>query len=604
MSAKKIRGKLSIPARPPQIAEIKRLYDAERLFDVANLLPAVLEQFPHSVLAWNICGAVNFKFGKLPEAELAFRRITELRPKFVGGYYNLGLALEEQGLLDSAIECYRKALEIEPKHAEAYNNLGNAFRAKGDLAAAKENYAQALRIKPDYAIARVQLSYVCRHVCDWGASNDFAKAYGDLGIKGDSVLPFMMLPLEDDAHKQMLRSSQFAKDRYTRPTLPFSGTHKSGPDKLRIGYFSADFHDHATLYLMSGLLRQQGKSRHDIHAYSYGRKQTGDWRERLLKDVDQFTDVCDTEDKQVVELARQHGLDIAIDLKGYTQNTRSQLFAYRLAPVQINYLGYPGTMGADFIDYIVADKTVIPPEQRRHYTESVIYLPDCYQPNDDRRTIAATQTTRAEFGLPEDGFVFCCFNNNYKISPAEFDIWMRLLHQVEGSVLWLLRSNEWAEANLRREAEARGIAARRIVVANKLAHGAHLARHRHADLFIDTFNDNAHTTASDALWVGLPVVTKQGGQFAARVAASLLKAIGLPELITTNEQDYEALILALARDPNRLDEIKARLTRNRTTHPLFDTKRYTRHFEQALEAAAEHQFSGQEPADIEIDADN
>ncbi len=373
-----------------------------------------------------------------------------------------------------------------------------------------------------------------------------------------------------------------------------------GPGRIRVGYFSADFHDHATLYLMSGLARCHDRARFEISAYSYGATRSGEMRERLAADVDRFVDVREMPDRKVAALAREHGLDIAIDLKGYTQHARSGMFALRPAPVQINYLGYPGTMGADFMDYILADPVVIPAAERPFYSEKVIYLPHSYQPNDDARRIAETRTTRADFGLPERGFVFCCFNNNYKIRRREFDIWMRLLARVEGSVLWLLRSNEWAERNLRREAEARGIAGDRLVFAAPLPHDEHLARQRHADLFVDTFHYNAHTTASDALWGGLPVVTLAGRQFAARVAASLLTAVGLPELIAGTEDAYEALILDLATDAGRLAALREKLARNRLEQPLFDTERYTRDFEKALEIAWERYRAGLDPDDIRV----
>jgi predicted O-linked N-acetylglucosamine transferase (SPINDLY family) len=305
-------------------------------------------------------------------------------------------------------------------------------------------------------------------------------------------------------------------------------------------------------------------------------------------------------DQQAADLARRDELDIAVDLKGYTGDSRLGIFAWRPAPIQISYLGYPGTLAAPFIDYVIADKVVIPEEMRQHYAESVFYLPDSYQVNDNTRTIADRQLTRAEVGLPEAGFVFCCFNSSYKITPQEFDIWMRLLDRVEGSVLWLFEANQWAPDNLRREAEKRAIDPDRLVFAERLPQAEHLARHRLADLFLDTFNVNAHTTASDALWAGLPVVTRLGRGFAARVAGSLLQAVGLPELVTTTSEDYEALALDLATDPARLSTIKARLATNRLTMPLFDSEALTRHIEAAYETVYGNYLTGDEPRDIVI----
>ncbi|QVL45098.1 MAG: hypothetical protein KFB94_07375 [Methylophilaceae bacterium] len=302
---------------------------------------------------------------------------------------------------------------------------------------------------------------------------------------------------------------------------------------------------------------------------------------------------------EVVEHARADQLDIAIDLMGYTSKNRSEIFQYRLAPIQINYLGYPSSMGADFMDYIIADPILIPTEQRKNYHEKVIYLPHSYIPSDNERAIGSTSTKRLDFGLPETHFVFCCFNNSYKISPHEFDIWMRLLQKVPNSVLWLSKSNESAETNLRKEAELRSISPSRLIFAEKIPDiKEHLARLKHADLFIDTFNYNAHTTASDALWAGLPIVTKQGKQFAARVASSLLHAVGLPELVTTTEEEYEALILELATNPEKLQTIKTKLEQNRLKEPLFDTHRYTRNFEKGLWQAHQLYLQGKPAQDI------
>ncbi len=412
--------------------------------------------------------------------------------------------------------------------------------------------------------------------------------------------------------RHRIRSERWAAERFRhiapqplpRPTAADAAAdaaHRdAAPRRLRIGYFSADFFSHATMFLMAGLFRAHDRGRFAIHAYSYGPPRDDAVRRDLAGRVDSFTDIGAMGDSDVHALARRHGLDIAVDLKGFTQHNRSGLFAARLAPVQISYLGYPGTMGADCFDYILADSVVIPPEQRAHYSESVIRLPHSYQANDDRREIAANCPSRAELGLPEGAFVFCCFNNTYKIAPDAFAIWMRLLRQVDGSVLWLFRANRWAEANLRREAAAHGVDPARLVFAERLPQSEHLARHARADLFLDTFNYNAHTTASDALWAGLPLVTRAGRGFAARVGASLLHAVGLPELVTADDAGYEALALALARDPARLAAIRARLAENRRSAPLFDTAGFTRAIEAAYETACARYLDGHAPADFTI----
>jgi predicted O-linked N-acetylglucosamine transferase (SPINDLY family) len=321
-------------------------------------------------------------------------------------------------------------------------------------------------------------------------------------------------------------------------------------------------------------------------------------REKISGVFDVFRDIHSLSDIEALKTIHNDKIDIAIDLTGYTNQCRTGLFSYRLAPIQINYLGYPGTLGADFIDYIVADQNLIPESFQKFYTEKPIYLPHTYWPTDNTVIISQKVQTREDMGLPSDGFVFCCFNNNYKISPKEFGIWMRLMTKVEGSVLWLLKSNKWAEQNLKKEAEARGISADRVIFAERVENSEHLARHRLADLFLDTFNVNAHTTASDALWAGLPVVTKLGRGFAARVAGSLLSAVGLPELITHDEEAYEVLILKLATNPKKLDKIKKKLEVNRLSQPLFNTEQYTKHLENGYRQAYQKYFDGESPNTI------
>ncbi|MCO5065911.1 MAG: UDP-N-acetylglucosamine-peptide N-acetylglucosaminyltransferase [Rhizobiaceae bacterium] len=433
--------------------------------------------------------------------------------------------------------------------------------------------------------------HVHAHMCDFRANANISV--------GLDVLPWSALTLEDEPEHQLQRSALLWKKGTARiKPLPLPARTRPDWARVRVGYFSSDFHEHATMFLMSGLFREHDRSRFDIFAYSYGTNRDGQYLQLMRRQVTAFRDVQASSDQEIVQFARADDLDIAIDLKGYTSDERSRLFRYRLAPVQINYLGYPGSLGADEIEYIIADPTLITPELRQFYSERVIYLPHSYQPNDNWRGVSGRSTTRAEHGLPNGAFVFCCFNKSYKISVREFDIWMRLLRRVPGSVLWLIRTNPHAEQNLRKEAMARGIDPARLVFANKIAISEHLERHRHADLFLDTFNCNAHTTASDALWAGLPILTKSGRQFAARVGASLLTAVGLPQLIAETEEEYEQKALALALQPRVLNAAKARLAANRSSCPLFDTVRYTRNFEQGLLLAHERYRSGQKPADI------
>ena len=384
-----------------------------------------------------------------------------------------------------------------------------------------------------------------------------------------------------------------------RRSLPELRAH-ARHDKIRVGYYSADFHDHPTAYLIAELFERHDRTKFELTAFSFGPQRNDAMRRRLAAAFDRFIDVSGNDDTQVAALSRELAIDIAIDLKGYTHGSRPGIFAARAAPLQVGYLGYPGTMGASYIDYLIADRTLIPPESQRHYCEQIIYLPDSYQVNDGQRAIAERSLTREQAGLPPTGFVYCCFNNNYKITRAAFDGWMRILERVDGSVLWLLEGSAAAAGNLLREAQARGISPERLVFAKRMPMPEHLARQRLADILLDTLPCNAHTTASDALWAGLPVLTRAGESFAGRVAASLLNAIGLPELVTKTQEQYEALAVELAEHPQRLLDLRLRLERNRRTAPLFDTRRFAENCEAAYAEIYERQQADLPPDHIYI----
>lgn len=574
------------------------LQDTGRLNEAAESFRHALTLDPNHVNSHNNLGTVLRTLGQIDNAVDSYLCALRHDPDHADAYNNLGNAFQEQGRYREAENSYRSALKINPDFAETYHNLGNALQEQSRLDEAIENFEHALRIKPDYGAARADKLHQQALMCDWSYVAEFQRYADTLGIDGDAVAPFTMFSKEDDPYRQMRRSENWSrKISYLSPGPPLARPDKR-PSKMRVGYFSADFHNHPTMHLMSGVFEKHDKSRFEIYVYSCGPIKEGALRERLKEQADCFSDIHGVSDFDAVELALQHELDIAVDLAGHTANSRISLFAARLAPVQASYLVFAGTTGAEFIDYLVADEILIPEELRDAYTESIVYLPDSYQPNDNTRSISGTSSTRLEFDLPEDAFVLCCFNNNNKIGPREFDIWMRLLGQVDGSVLWLLRSNQFVEDNLRREAAVRGIDGSRLIFAEKLPQAEHLERHRHADLFLDTFNFNAHTTASDALWAGLPILTKQGKQFAARVAASLLHAVGLPELVTDSEEAYEAMALVLATDRGKLASIKSKLAENRTTQPLFDTDLYTRSLEAAYEKIYDRYFEGSRPTTI------
>ncbi|HEV3138599.1 MAG TPA: hypothetical protein VGZ26_11860, partial [Pirellulales bacterium] len=379
------------------------------------------------------------------------------------------------------------------------------------------------------------------------------------------------------------------------PRGPAWGRTRDRNSKITVGYVSADFHSHATAQLTAELFEKHDRGHFSIIGYSFGPNDSSPMRRRLVNAFDRFVDLKNTAYQEAAELIAADGVQIAVDLKGQTMDSRQEIFSFRPAPIQVSYLGYPSTMGAPFIDYILVDDFVVPSDQQPFYTEKLVHLPGCYQVNDSQREIASHTPSRAECGLPEQGFVFCCFNNNYKITPAVFGVWMKLLQAVPGSVLWLLEGNRFAPANLRREALARGVAAERLVFAPRLPLAEHLARHRVADLFVDTIPYNAHTTASEALWAGCPLLTIAGETFASRVAGSLLRAVGLPELITTCLDEYEQLALRLATDPKQLADLRARLQTNKSTSALFDGGQFARNLEKAYVAMLEIYASGEKP---------
>jgi predicted O-linked N-acetylglucosamine transferase (SPINDLY family) len=526
-----------------------------------------------------------------------------LDPSNAGSWNNRGCILEKSARHEEALLCFAKAIASQPRSAEALINHGSALASLKRYEDAAADFAKALAIDPERPSAQGNLVLFRMHACDWRSfARDKAETAAALRAGRPAIYPFVNLALSDSVAEQLQCARILAaNDAPASPTPLWRGeTYRH--DRIRVAYVSADFHAHATAALMAGVFEQHDRSRFEIVAISFGKDDKSDMRGRVRRAFDHFIEVRERSDSEIASLMRQMEIDIAIDLKGYTLHHRSGIFAHRPAPVQASYLGYPGTMGAPYIDYILADRIVIPESHMPFYTEQVVYLPDSYQCNDVARPIAEP-STRAQAGLPEAGFVFCCFNNNFKIAPEIFAIWMRLLHEVPDSVLWLLEDNPDSMRNLRREADARGVAPDRLIFAARIDASDHLARHRLADLFLDTQPYGAHTTASDALRAGLPVLTVEGPTFAARVAASLLHAVGMPELVTPSLQTYETAALALARDTASLDALKAKLARNRATHPLFDTRRFAGNLETAYAIMWERCQRGEAPRSFSLDQD-
>jgi predicted O-linked N-acetylglucosamine transferase (SPINDLY family) len=565
-----------------------------RLDDAVEAYRQALNLRPDSVEAVTNTGIVLQELGRSDEATATFEHAVKLRPAAPEPHNNLGIALLARGQATEAVTAFQHALSLKPDYAEAFYNLGNAWRELGKPEGAIAAYGQALRLRPDDADALSQLVYQRWRACDWSAHDADQARLLDLVRQGARIPPFVLIAANASPAEQLACARRWVEPFGRAVPRPLPPHPSDRHDRIRLGYLSADFHQHATAHLAAELFERHDRARFEVFAYSYGPDDASAMRRRLAGAFDRFVDIRPLSHAQAAHRIRADAVDILIDLKGHTLDARTAMLAARPAPVQVNYLGYPGTMGAAFIDYVIVDRIVAPPEHQAYFTEKLVTLPGCYQPNGARRASAATPSRRG-CGLPADAFVFCCFNNTYKITPAFFAVWMRLLKRMPGSVLWLLESNALARHNLRREAEQRGIAPDRLVFAPIQPVAEHLARHRLADLFLDTLPCNAHTTASDALWSGVPVLTCAGATFAGRVAASAVAAVGLPELIAPSLEAYERLALDLARTPARLRDLRERLERNRAAAPLFDVAAYARHLEGAYARMWETWRAGQAP---------
>ena len=536
----------------------------------------------HPALQLNL-GVAHFQMGEYTQAQHCAQTALQLNPQDSSALALLGAISLKQKKLSEALGYCEQAAVLNPHDASVRNNIAAILSEQGNFSAAAEAYEQALALDNAYPFARGSLLHARMKAVMWAGYDDLVEQVGkgiEAGRKESD--PFSLLATDLGPEIQKRCAQLYAAARYPE-VEPYTNWHAKGDGKIRVAYLSADFFNHATAFLMAELFELHDRERFEIIGICYGRSPDDEMRRRVSRSFDQFHEVANQSDREIAALIYDLGIDIAVDLKGHTTDTRLGILAYRPAPVQAHYLGYPGTTGVPFIDYLIADPVLIPSEHQQYYTEKIAYLPDCYQVNDSQRQISDRIFSRAELGLPETGFVFCSFNNNFKITPDLFAVWMRLLQRVEGSVLWLFQDNATAAENLKKEAIARGVDANRLVFAERMPLAEHLARHRCADLFLDTWYCNAHTTASDSLWAGLPIVTKAGDTFAGRVAASLLTAIGLQELITVTPQAYEALVYELATNPAKLKGLREKLVQNRRAAPLFDTPRFARNLERCYE---------------------
>jgi len=495
--------------------------------------------------------------------------------------------------------CYERAIELKPDYAEAHRNRAETLRDLGRLDEALAAYERAIALKPDTGFWAGDWLYTKLSICDWSRlAEQLESIERAIEARRRVTAPFVTLLTSDSLPLQRQAAEAWLADRYPARSGTDVPQGHSGGGRIRLAYVSADFHDHATMHLIAEMLEKHDRSRFELVGISFGPTSVDPWRRRAENALDRFVDVSQRSDREVVEIARKLKIDIAVDLKGFTKDARPAIFAARCAPVQVSYLGYPGTTGAPFIDYIIADQVLIPPDSRRLFSEKVAYLPHCYQANCRDRDVADEVLSREDLDLPEEGFVFCCFNATNKIIPAAFDRWMRILDRCGDSVLWLLESNPWAAENLRTEAERRGVKADRLVFAKPLPIERHLGRLRHADLFLDTLPYNAHTTASDALRMGVPLLTQAGSTFAGRVAASLLTTLGLGELVTVSAQEFEEQAVALAMAPARLSSIRQRLLQAVERSPLYDSTRFTLDLERLYETMYDRSQRGLSPQTI------
>ena len=545
-------------------------------------------------------GAALLALNRQQEALADFRAVLGINPSNPGVWSNCGCILQNLRRPEEALTCFDRALALSPDFVEALYNRGSALLALKRYAEAGRTYEKLLAINPELPDVRSHVVFCRLQCCDWAHLAEDRAAVAEGIRQGRAIVQPLVNTRMPSTPEDHLACARIYGRRWPPVQNPLWRGERYDHAKIRVAYISADFCDHATSWLAAGLFEHHDRARFETVAISLYPDDSSEMRLRTRKAFDGFVDAEGLSDETAAAVMRRLEIDIAVDLMGYAANCRPGILAQRPAPLQVNYLGYPGTMGVPYFDYIIADPTVIPDEHRAFYSEKIAALPDTYQCNDSKRRIAEHTPTREDVGLPRHGFVFCCFNDPSKIAPEFFGVWMQLLQQVEGSVLWLLENNTDATSNLKSEARNRGIDPARLVFAPHLKLADHLARHRLADLFLDTLPYGAHTTASDSLWAGLPVLTCLGGTFPGRVAASLLQAVGMPELIAPSLEGYEVFALRCARDSEFLSGLKAKLARNRKTEALFDTARFTRNLEAAFITMCERQRRGEMPADFRV----
>lgn len=565
--------------------------------------PAAIDNYHHALAlnpnhaqTHNNLGSLFKQQGKLSDAVEHYQQAIRLKPDFALAYANLGVALKNQGKLADALVSFQHALALNPDDASVYYNQGNVLRAQKKFSAAIAGYRRALQLEPNYSDAQRLLLHTQQHILDWtDYEQNVANALRALQERKLGCTPLSCLSVTDSPAVQLQFAQIYVATQPPARPAPLWTGQRYAHDRIRIAYVSGDLRGHAVSILMAGVFEHHDHDRFEVFAIALRNAEDSPLGRRVKAAFPHFITVADKSDYDIAVLMRELEIDIAVDLMGFTEGSRTAIFAYRPAPVQVNYLGYPATMGVDYIDYILADDYLIPEQAQAFYSEKVVYLPDSFQANDDNRKTVERLLTRQEAGLPEQGFVFCAFNKSYKMSPTFFDSWLRILEHVPDSILWLVCDEVDGQANLRDRTIQYGIDPERLVFAERLPYPDHLNRFALADLFLDTLPFNGGTTVSDALWVGVPVLTCAGKSFAGRMAGSLLHAIGLPELITETVEDYELLAVKLATDPELINTLRQRLAQNRMLSSLFNTQVFCRQLESAYTTMWQRYQQGELP---------
>jgi predicted O-linked N-acetylglucosamine transferase (SPINDLY family) len=589
--------------RGPELGEAWRLHRAGEHEKAERLYREIIRADPANYEALHRLAFLHGQRGRWEDAQSLMARAIELNPRAVDAQFLRGTALQKLHRHGEAVACFDRALALNPGLAEVRLNRAASLYRLRRYEEAGDDYGRLLENAPDYPFARGNRLFCRLQCCDWRSLEDDTAAVATAMRAGKRVIaPFDAKALFLSAADELACARIWAADQHAGPAT-FSPPPERGRDSIiRIAYVSADFREGPLGTLMPGVFERHDRRRVETIGVSIGTDDGSAMRRRFEQAFGRFIDAGAKSDAEIASLLREMEIDIAVDLMGFTEGGRPGIFKHRPAPIQVNYLGYPGTVGGDWLDYLIADRVVVPDEQRRFYAEEIVYLPGTFLPRDTVSNASPAPITRADEGLPGQCFVFACFNNTYKINPLMFDIWMRLLHAVEGSVLWLPESNRAAMQNLVREANVRGVASERLVFAPfRKSPEQHLARLSLADLFLDTLPYNAHTTASDALWAGLPVLTCLGATFAGRVAASMLRSLEIPELITQSPGEYETVALRLARDAEALRAIRDKLGRHRTTRPTFDEGRFARNLETAYVTMWERHQRGERPASFAVE---